>query len=158
MEGKPCGALCCDQHITLYKSPCLPQLFPRLLPPNSLQLEIVQNLVLTNKMKIGYWGRNRSNSQNHKTYREIRYQFYNQPLRKIDEDLQRIHLLQFLELEYFKTMIWASLMAQWQKICLPMQGTWAGSLIWKDSVSCRATKPMCHNHCACAPEPRGYGY
>ena len=40
-----------------------------------------------NKMKIGYWGRNRSNSQNHKTYREIRYQFYNQPLRKINEDL-----------------------------------------------------------------------
>ena len=26
-----------------------------------------------------------------------------------------------------------------------MQGTWVPSLVWEDSTSCRASKPMCHN-------------
>ena len=25
-------------------------------------------------------------------------------------------------------------MAQWERICLPMQGTWVGSLSWEDPV------------------------
>ena len=32
----------------------------------------------------------------------------------------------------------AFLVAQWLRICLPMQGTWVQSLVWKD--------PICHNY------------
>ena len=38
-----------------------------------------------------------------------------------------------------------SLVVQWIRICLPMQGTQVQSLVWEDPTRCRATKPMCHN-------------
>ena len=44
------------------------------------------------------------------------------------------------------------LIAQWLRIHLPMQGTWFWSLVWEDSTSCRATKPICHNYWAWAQE------
>ena len=34
-----------------------------------------------------------------------------------------------------------SLVVQWIRICLPMQGTWVQSLIWKDPMCYRETKP-----------------
>ena len=43
-----------------------------------------------------------------------------------------------------------SLVAQWLRICLPMQGTWVGSLVWEDPTGCRATKPVHHSYGACA--------
>ena len=43
---------------------------------------------------------------------------------------------------------WTSLVVQWLKIHLPMQGTWAQSLVHKDSTYLRATKPMRHNYWA----------
>ena len=48
----------------------------------------------------------------------------------------------------------ASMVAQWLKktICLPMQGTWARSLIWEDPTCHGAIKPMCHNYWTCALE------
>ena len=36
-------------------------------------------------------------------------------------------------------------MAQWLRICLPMQGTGIQSLVREDSTSCGATKPTCYN-------------
>ena len=39
-----------------------------------------------------------------------------------------------------------SLVAQWIRICLPMQGTWVQSLVWEDPTCRRATKPMRHNY------------
>ena len=30
--------------------------------------------------------------------------------------------------------IGASQMAQWERICLPMQGTWVGTLSWEDPL------------------------
>ena len=51
---------------------------------------------------------------------------------------------------------WTSLVAQWLRIRLPMQGTWVWSLVREDP-SCRgATKPMCHNYWACALEPASH--
>ena len=44
---------------------------------------------------------------------------------------------------------WAYLVAQ--GICLPMQKTQVQSLVQKDPADLRATKPMCHNYCACVP-------
>ena len=41
---------------------------------------------------------------------------------------------------------WASLVAQWLRIHLPMQGTWVRALVWEDPTCLRATKPICHNY------------
>ena len=40
----------------------------------------------------------------------------------------------------------ASLVVQWLRICLPMQGTRVRALVWEDPTCHRATKPMCHNY------------
>ena len=39
----------------------------------------------------------------------------------------------------------ASLVAQWLRICLPMQGTRVRALVWEDPTCCRATRPVSHN-------------
>ena len=49
---------------------------------------------------------------------------------------------------------WASLMAQWLQILLPMQETWVWSPVWEDHTCHKATKPVCHSCWACALEPR----
>ena len=41
---------------------------------------------------------------------------------------------------------WTSLVAQWLRIHLPMQGTQVRSLVWEDPTCSGATKPMCHNY------------
>ena len=41
-----------------------------------------------------------------------------------------------------------SLVGQWLRICLPVQGTRVRSLVWEDSTCSGATKPMCHS-CWC---------
>ncbi|KAJ8791936.1 hypothetical protein J1605_004161 [Eschrichtius robustus] len=40
----------------------------------------------------------------------------------------------------------ASLVAQWLRICLPMQGTRVRALVWEDPTCRRATGPMSHNY------------
>ena len=37
---------------------------------------------------------------------------------------------------------WASLVAQWLRVCLPMQGTWVRALVWEDPTCHRATGPQ----------------
>ena len=44
----------------------------------------------------------------------------------------------------------ASLVAQWLRICLPMQGTRVRALVWEDPACRGATKPVSHNYWACA--------
>ena len=39
-----------------------------------------------------------------------------------------------------------SLVVQWIRICLSMQGTQVWSLVWEDSTCLGATKPMDHNY------------
>ena len=52
----------------------------------------------------------------------------------------------------------ASLVAQWLRVCLPMQGTRVRALVWED-LTCRgATKPVRHNYWACALEPMSHNY
>ena len=46
-----------------------------------------------------------------------------------------------------------SLVAQWLRIRLPMQGTWVQALVWEDPTCRGATKPVRHNYWACALEP-----
>ena len=47
---------------------------------------------------------------------------------------------------YRKVKTGTSLVAQWLRICLPMQGTRLRALVREDPTSRRATKPMCHNY------------
>ena len=44
-----------------------------------------------------------------------------------------------------------SLVAQWLRILLPMQGTWVPSLVREDPTCCEAAKPMHHNYWTLAP-------
>ena len=45
-----------------------------------------------------------------------------------------------------------SLVAQWLRICLPMQGTWVRALVQEDPTCHGATKPVPHNCWACVPQ------
>ena len=47
----------------------------------------------------------------------------------------------------------ASLVAQWQIVCLSLQDTWVWLLAQEDSMWQGATKPIYHNYWACAIEP-----
>ena len=49
-----------------------------------------------------------------------------------------------------------SLVAQWLRIHLPMQGTWVSALVWEDPTCRGTTKPVCHNYWACALEPKSH--
>ena len=44
----------------------------------------------------------------------------------------------------------ASLVAQWLRICLPMQGTRVRALVWEDPTCHGAAGPVSHNYWACA--------
>ena len=47
---------------------------------------------------------------------------------------------------WLKNQSGASLVAQWLRIRLPVQGTWVRSLVWEDPTCRRATKPLHHNY------------
>ena len=46
-----------------------------------------------------------------------------------------------------------SLVVQWLRIRLPVQGTWVQALVQEDPTCHGATKPVRHNYWACALEP-----
>ena len=45
-----------------------------------------------------------------------------------------------------KPMKGASLVAQWLRICLPMQGTRVRALVWEDPTCHGATRPVSHSY------------
>ena len=55
-----------------------------------------------------------------------------------------------------KLKVRASLVAQWLRICLPIQGTQVQALVWEDPTCHGATKPVCHNYWTCALEPASH--
>ena len=58
-----------------------------------------------------------------------------------------------------KTLAWGtSLVAQWLRIHLPMQGTRVRALVWEDPTCRGATKPVRHNYWACTLEPASHNY
>ena len=61
----------------------------------------------------------------------------------------------------YKALKWALrafLVAQWLRICLPMQGTWVQALVWEDPTCRGATKPLRHKYWACTLEPASHNY
>ena len=57
-----------------------------------------------------------------------------------------------------KSAFRTSLVVQWLRICLPMQGTRVRALVREDPTCHGATNPMHHNCWACALEPASYNY
>ena len=57
---------------------------------------------------------------------------------------------------FFKN--WASLVAQWLRIRLPMQVTRVRALVREDPTCHETTKPLRHNYWACALEPASHNY
>ena len=45
-----------------------------------------------------------------------------------------------------KKITGTSLVVQWLRIRLPMQGTQVQALVWEDPTCRGATKPVCHNY------------
>ena len=43
-------------------------------------------------------------------------------------------------------LLGASLVVQWLRICLLMQGTRVRALVWEDPTCCRATRPVRYNY------------
>ena len=60
--------------------------------------------------------------------------------------------------DYIKPKSGTSLVAQWLRIRLPMQGTWVPALVWEDPTCRGATKPVRHNYWAWALEPVSHNY
>ena len=58
----------------------------------------------------------------------------------------------------FKNEKWASLVVQWLRIRLPMQGTGVWALVQEDPTCRGATKPVRHNYWACALQPTSHNY
>ena len=59
--------------------------------------------------------------------------------------LNRLKILSVQHYSILKMTEGASLVAQWLRIRLPMQGTRVGALVWED-LTCRgATGPVSHN-------------
>ena len=50
-------------------------------------------------------------------------------------------------------IVGASLVAQWLRICLPVQGTRVRALVWEDPTCRGATRPVSHNYWACVSGP-----
>ena len=59
-------------------------------------------------------------------------------------------IIQAYTLFFIKLGFRASLVAQWLRICLPMQGARVRALVWEDPTCRGATRPMSHNYWACA--------
>ena len=51
-----------------------------------------------------------------------------------------------LEQKILKVVWRASLVAQWLKICLPIQGTWVRALVWEDPTCRGAAGPVSHSY------------
>ena len=58
----------------------------------------------------------------------------------------------------FKSAWGASLVVQWLRIRLPVQGTRVWALVWEDPTCRGATKPVRHNYWACVLERTSHNY
>ena len=70
----------------------------------------------------------------------------------IEKEKRRIKNIELIMSSYsegnnvLKQWFWASLVAQWLGVCLPMQGTRVRALVWEDPTCRGATGPVTHNY------------
>ena len=64
--------------------------------------------------------------------------------------MQHLHSTSWHNLQcqnaHLKMKPWASLVAQWLRVCLPVQGTRVQALVWEDPTCRGATRPVSHNY------------
>ena len=69
---------------------------------------------------------------------------------KIPKELSEVEISNLPNKEFramiIKMLNGASLVAQWLRICLPMQGTRVRALVWEDPTCRGATRPVSHNY------------
>ena len=56
------------------------------------------------------------------------------------------HTVKVVDQSLMKLVGRASLVVQWLRICLPMQGTQVQALVWEDPTCRGATRPVNHNY------------
>ena len=64
------------------------------------------------------------------------------------------NILELIEMHILKNTHRISLVAQWLRNCLPVQGTRLRALVWEDPTCCGATKPVRHNTEPALQSPR----
>ena len=72
-----------------------------------------------------------------------------EPLKEKINFIYNMHKVSKIGTVYFSLKyiyIGASLVVQWLRICLPMQGTRVQALVWEDPTCRRATRPVSHNY------------
>ena len=57
----------------------------------------------------------------------------------------RMTSISYTVVTHLKIQLRASLVAQWLRICLPMQGTRVRALVWEDPTCHGATRPVSYN-------------
>ena len=74
----------------------------------------------------------------------LKYQCYQNLATDFIQSLSRLqwHYFFFFFFRNRETHSWASLVVQWIRINLPMQGIWIQSPVQEDSTCCEATEPM----------------
>ena len=85
----------------------------------------------------------------------------NRPIRDIYVSISMSHIHMYTAhffLVILKDNLGTSLVVQWLRICLPMQGTWVWALLQEDPTCHGAAKPVCHNYWACTLEPVSHNY
>ena len=65
---------------------------------------------------------------------------------RTDCPLQKLRVYKSYPKEDQNAVIGASLVAQWLRICLPMQGTRVRALVWEDPTCRGANGPVSHNY------------
>ena len=69
-----------------------------------------------------------------------------------------IHICIWMYFIMYNLYPWTSLVAQWLRIRLPMQGPQVRALVREDPTCRRTTKPVRHNYWACTLEPASHNY
>ena len=69
-----------------------------------------------------------------------------EPRLRLHYDILEDQVPSGLIVDYQNLLTRASLVAQWLRICLLMQGTRVRALVWEDPTCCVATRPVSHNY------------